>query len=144
MPEAGEEAARNETSASSGPALLESGPVRRYGILILPANAIGHYQGVYEDGEFSITVRYTEEDIVVPSDWVTRRCGDDAVWFITDDQIIHYLYGSGDGWYTFFEFPRDYGEECVFIQRFLQRLRYFKSVAESPDSVPLPAIVETP
>ena len=143
MPETGVEPAQEEAAPASGPALLESGPVKRYGILVLPPNAIAHYQGLYKEGRFAISVLYTQESIVIPADWVTKRCGSDPVRFTVENDAIHYMYASQEGWYTFFTFPGDYGKDCSFIERFLQRLRYFKSVVGSGEPVPLPAIIET-
>ncbi len=128
----------------SGTALLESGPVTRYGILVLPANAIGHSEGVYTDGTVALTVRYTEEDIIIPADWVTGLCGSAPVRFTLDSARLHYVYSSEEGWFALFDVPEDYGKTCAFIERFLQRLRYFKSVSKSGESVPFPAIVEVP
>lgn len=129
---------------SSGIALLESGPVRRYGIIVLPANAISHYEGVYTDGAATLTVRYAEENIIIPADWVTGLCGSAAVRFTLENGRLHYVYSSQEGWFILFDIPEDYGKTCAFIERFLQRLRYFKSVSKGGETVPFPAIVEVP
>ncbi len=111
---------------------------------MLPANAIGHYEGVYADGEATLTVRYTKEDIIIPADWVTGFCGPEPVRFTLENKKLYYLYAAEEGWFVFFEVPEEYGKTCPFIERFLMRLRYFKSVSKSEDSVPFPAIVELP
>jgi len=132
-----------EVPAPKSPVLLASGPVKRYGILVLPANAIPHYEGVYRAGDFTITVRYTEESVVIPPDWVDRRCGTLPLRFTSGYGVFHYVYAAEEGWSAFFEIPENYGEDCPFIQRFVQRLRYFKSVSEATGTVPFPAVVET-
>lgn len=133
---------------SSGTALLESGPVTRYGILVLPANAISHEEGVYTDGPATITVRYTEDEILIPADWVTSVCGSaqgsTRLRFTLEESRLHFVYPSPEEWAVLFDFPDGYEKTCEFIERFLQRLRYFKSVSKDAESVPFPAIVEVP
>jgi len=133
-----------EVTVSSDTALLETGPVTRYGILVLPANAIIHKEGVYTDGTEELFVRYTEEEIIIPGNWVTSVCGSTPVRFTLDNSRLHYAYSSEEGWFVLFDVPEDYKKTCDFIERFLQRLRYFKSVAKESESVPFPAIVEVP
>jgi hypothetical protein len=137
-------AAPEITTTATDAAVLESGPVKRYGILVLPANAISHHEGVYADGAMKLTVRYAEEDIIIPGDWVTGLCGTAAIRFTQESGRLHYVYSAEEGWFVLFDVPEDYGKTCAFIERFLQRLRYFKSVTKSEAAVPFPAIVEVP
>ena len=127
-----------------GTAVLESGPSRRYGIFVLPANAISHYEGVYTDGETELTVRYTEDEIIIPADWVTGFCGSEPVRFTQENGRLYYVYSAAEGWFVLFDVPEGYGKTCAFIGRYLQRLRYFKSVSKKDASAPFPAIVEVP
>lgn len=132
----------------SGTALLDSGPRTRYGIIVLPANAISYEEGVYIDGPSTLVVRYIEDEVLIPADWVTSVCGagqgSTPLRFTLEDSRLHYGYESPEGWVVLFDVPEDYGKSCAFIERFLQRLRYFKSVTQSSESVPFPAIVEVP
>ena len=136
------------TAGPSDTALLESGPVTRYGILVLPANAIRHEEGIYTDGPATLTVRYTEDEILIPEDWVTSVCGSSQssirLRFTLEDSWLHFVYTGPENWVVFFEIPDDYEKTCAFIERFLQRLRYFKSVSDGSGSVSFPAIVEVP
>ena len=136
-------AQRDERTSPAGSAVLDTGPELAYGILILPPNALSFYRGEYVDGSALLTVLYTEEVLAPPEDWTTTRCSSEALRFVTKEGRLHYLYVSDDGWSVFFEIPRSYERACPFIERFLQRLRFFKGVGAS-EIVPFPAIVELP
>jgi hypothetical protein len=135
----GEDAERAQPSA---PAILADGPVLRFGILALPANATKYFEGTYTQGFHTIIVRYSEENIVIPAEWVTTRCGTLPLRFTVENNTVHYAYSQEETWAVLFELPDEYELSCAFIERFLQRLRYFKSVSESEEAVPFPAIVE--
>lgn len=139
--EAGPAEPVSDTGASPENAVLHSGPDPQRGILVLQANAIRHYQGVYVHDGVKLTVRYSEEHIVIPSGWVTRRCGTLPVSFTVENGTLHYVYQAEEQWYVFFEIPESYGRDCAFIERFLQRFRYFRSVTGS-GNVPFPAVLE--
>jgi len=137
-----EPSAVNEEAESSLEAVLQDGPDERFGILLLPANAIRHYEGIYEHNGYTIIVRYTTDDVILPDNWVTRRCGTVPLRFTLENGAVHYAYLEDGNWVVFFEIADSYENGCSFIERFLQRLRYFKSVTDNPETVPFPAIVE--
>jgi hypothetical protein len=110
----------------------------------LPPNAIRHTEGVYLDGIQQLVIRFTEEEFLVPESWLTGLCGASRVRFTLEGERLYYAYNSEEGWAVLFDVPENYGKTCAFIERFLQRLRYFKNVSKDVDSVPFPAIVEIP
>ncbi len=130
----------------TGPVLLDSGPHEKIGLLALPPNALSYYQGDYIDGTVLLRVRYTDKTVAIPEDWITIRCAAEPLRLVADGDALVYAYQSNsEGWTVFFEIPADYERGCLFMEKFLQRFRFFRS-AKGPDAsgVPFPAVVELP
>ena len=112
---------------------------------MLPANALSYHQGDYLDGSALLTVRYTDETVVIPDHWVRDRCGAETLRLKVEEDTRLYAHQSTEGWSVFFEFPADYSFACAFVEKFLQKFRFFRN-ARGPDAsgVRFPAVVELP
>jgi len=131
------------TVSDSGPIVLDSGPEKRYGIIALPANALPYYRGVYLDGTVPLMILLTQTPVSIPDSWETLRCTTESLRYAAEEIGHYYAYQSDDGWAAFFELPADYPRGCVFMERFIQRFRYFRGVS-GPDEVQFPAVIELP
>lgn len=136
-----------QDSAGEPLGVLVRGPVSSRGIPFLPTNTIAHFRGLYETPEGEVLVYYTEEEIVPLSGWERDSCGDQPLYrfdFTAESgrsPVIAYF--SGEGYHLFFRF-RSGLLACDFVQTFLSRLRYFRSLPESrvaSGMPPFPAII---
>jgi len=125
--------------------ILIRGPVSSRGLPFLPANSIRHYRGRYETSGGEILVRYTEEEIVPRESWERSRCGSRELRVFRvaseTERAVPVAYIPGEGYHLFFRFTGG-ALDCSFIDVFIQRFRYFRSVpGGDSEAPPFPAIV---
>ena len=125
-----------------GPVYLARGPHPGRGLWFLSPNTIAYDLGEYRDGDSSIYVYYTDEEIVPGSAWAKGDCSQNQTLLLPSSDALMHFFDSGEGWAVFFEMPPGYEQSCGFIEVFLRRLGYFKSVTAPGSGVPLPAILE--
>jgi hypothetical protein len=126
--------------------VLVEGPGRSRGLPFLPTNAIAHYRGLYELPEGEATVYYTEQEIVPLAAWERQSCGPHRlrVFRIAEEgRSYPVAYLVLDGAHLFFRFHTT-AVECAFLELFISRFRYFRSLPEEEaagGAPPYPAIV---
>jgi len=127
-------------------AVLVRGPVRNDRLPFFQPNAIENYAGYYTFREQDITVYYTDREIVRFEQWEPVSCGPLQLYRLeyTDPEEAAppavYFYQT-DTYSLFFSFPGELN--CDFIERFLLRFDYFRTVRELPAKrPPFPAVVE--
>ena len=124
-----------------GPAILISGPDPGKSLLFLPPNVLEFVEARYTHGTATIVIQFVEETVFTPDSWVPVRCNGEILRFTLEGESLHYSFEAEEGWTIFFDFPVEYTQICVFVTRFLQRLRYFFSVSEPDVPVPFPAVL---
>ena len=128
--------------AQDGLSYLVRGPHAGVGLFFLSPNALDHAFGEYRHEETLIGVYFTRERIVPGADWLEDQCGaTDGALLPWGESAILYVKGDLD-WARFFDFPKDYGNPCGFIDLFLRRFRYFIGVTDEQSGIPLPAILQ--
>ena len=125
--------------------ILVRGPVLGRGLPFLSANSIRHYQGRYETSGGDILVRYTEEEIVPLESWESVRCGSRELRVLRAsseaETTVPVAYVEGEGYHLFVRFTGG-ALDCSFLDVFMQRFRYFRSLpGQGSKTPPFPAIV---
>ena len=127
-----------ETEKSIVPAVLVRGPVESKNFPLIYPNAMEYWQGYYRYLESEIMVSFTRTNILIPEEWVSFTCNrvkgfspDKESFFYTDLQ-----------WSVLFQFPQDISADCIFINSFITRLKYFLRDTSPSDPPLLPAILE--
>ncbi len=147
-------------------AILVRGPVRSDRLPFFQPNAIENYAGYYSFRGEDIIVYHTNREIVRFEEWEPAACGslqlyrvdasgDPVIPAASDsdsaavpaeqrlkqpEQAAVYFYQNGT-YALFFSFPGELN--CDFIERFLLRFDYFRTVRELPSKrPPFPAVVE--
>ena len=139
-------AAQEDQPQSQDIAILTDGPEKARGIAYLPSNVLPHYRARYEYLDSRIEVLYTEEEIVRFSQWEGVRCEGYQLYRITDgsgsrEAARPVFFYQAQEYSLFLQLPREY--LCTFLQRFLRKFVYFRSVREMPSNrPPFPAIVD--
>ncbi len=142
-------AAQNQNEPQSQDvALLVDGPKAARGIPFVPPNVIQHYKGTYEYFDSKIIVYYTEKEIVRFSSWELLSCGSYRVYRINNkktnapaDPMLPIYYYQSEDYSLFLQVSSDY--MCTFLQRFMSKFIYFRSVQDLPtDRPPFPAVVD--
>jgi hypothetical protein len=126
--------------------VLVSGPAESRGIPFLPTNTIEHYLGRYETAEGEVLVYYTEKEIVPLGSWETGSCGALSLRrFLVDESgtVEPVAFFGAEEYRLFFRFGSG-AVDCGFIETFLNRFRYFRSLPEDgggTETPPFPAVV---
>jgi len=127
-------------------ALLLRGPEEGKGLPFLRTNVIDHFRGVYSYLEKDILVYYTEHRIVRFETWTPVSCGNFRLYRLDRGQIEASAPGAvfffrDEDFSLFFAFEAEL--DCTFVQRFLVRFNYFRSVRDLPSRrPPFPAVVD--
>ncbi len=133
---------RNESDI----AILVRGPVKSMGFPLLYPNAIETWSGYYRYLELEVVVSFTREDILLPEEWEAAVCSE-IDGFSPDD--LSFFYKDND-WSLLFYFPENNNTadtdfitpDCLFISKFITRLKYFLRNAPLHEPPLLPAIIE--
>jgi len=125
-------------AVSPTPAILARGPVESVGFPLIYPNAVKTWVGYYRYLELEIKVSFTRENILIPGEWEEVTCNK-----ITGFQVGNrsFFYKDTD-WSLLFEFSSEIPLDCIFVNTFINRLKYFlrdSSILEPPL---LPAILE--
>ena len=127
-------------------AILVRGPVKSMGFPLLYPNAIETWSGYYRYLELEVVVSFTREDILLPEEWEPAVCSE-IDGFSPDD--LSFFYKDND-WSLLFYFPENKNTadadsitpDCLFIGKFITRLKYFLRNADPKEPPLLPAILE--
>lgn len=139
-------AAQEGQSRSQDVAILTDGPEKARGIAYLPSNVLAHFRARYEYLGSPIEVLYTEEEIVRFARWEGLRCEGYQLYRVADgsgsrEAARPVFFYQAQEYSLFLQLPREY--LCTFLQRFMRKFVYFRSVREMPSSrPPFPAIVD--
>ncbi|MCK5672813.1 MAG: hypothetical protein KAH95_05525 [Spirochaetales bacterium] len=127
-----------EAAKFIAPAILVRGPVKTRNFPLIYPNAMEYWQGNYRYLESEIIVSFTRTNILIPDEWASLTCNklkgfspDNESFFYTDAQ-----------WSVLFQFSPDISADCVFINTFITRLKYFLRDTSPHDPPLLPAILE--
>ncbi len=125
---------RNETEM----AILVRGPVESMSFPLIYPNAMEYWTGFYRYLESEIIVSFIRRDILLPNDWESLSCNK-LKGFSPDKES--YFYKDSE-WSVLFQFAPGVPLDCVFINTFITRLKYF--LRDTPLQAPplLPAILE--
>lgn len=133
-------------------AILVRGPVRNDRLPFFQPNAIENYAGYYTFRGEDIIVYHTDREIVRFEEWEPVSCGGVQLYRVgaagvpgttaaaDGDSPAVYFYQNGT-YALFFSFTGELN--CDFVERFLLRFDYFRTVRELPSKrPPFPAVVE--
>ncbi|MCK4543630.1 MAG: hypothetical protein KAU17_15470 [Spirochaetales bacterium] len=138
-------------SGEEGPfAILQRGPTPIKGIEYLSPNVLPAHSGEYFFLENTIRVVFTNEFIPLMEAWVPWTCRRRIIYQLPVEsssqgvERLFHCYRSVDEWCIFFDFSDDFGQECRFIEAFLNRFEFFMGLNRDPWEIPFPAILEAP
>jgi len=138
--------AQEDQPQSQDVAILTDGPEKARGIAYLPSNVLPHFRAGYEYLDSSIEVLYTEEEIVRFARWEGVSCEGYQLYRVDEgsgsrEAARPVFFYQAEGYSLFLQVPREY--LCSFLQRFMRKFVYFRSVREMPSTrPPFPAIVD--
>lgn len=119
-------------------AVLVRGPVESMSFPLIYPNAMEFWTGYYRYMETEIIVSFIRRDILLPNEWESLSCNN-IKGFSPDNESFFY---KDQEWSVLFQFSKGVSVDCVFINTFITRLKYFLRDA-SPLAPPLlPAILE--
>ncbi|MCF7948872.1 MAG: hypothetical protein K9M94_09840 [Spirochaetia bacterium] len=142
----GSVAAQEDQPQSQDVAILTDGPEKARGIAYLPSNVLPHYRARYEYLDSRIEVLYTEEEIVRFAQWEGVRCEGYQLYRVAGgsgsrEAARPVFFYQAQEYSLFLQLPREY--LCTFLQRFMRKFIYFRSVRDMPsERPPFPAIVD--
>jgi len=142
----GPAAAQTDQAQSQDVAILTDGPEKARGIAYLPSNVLPHFRARYEYLDSSIEVLYTEEEIVRFARWEGVRCEGYQLYQVNGgsgsrEAARPVFFYQTEEYSLFLQLPRE--QLCSFLQRFMRKFVYFRSVREMPsERPPFPAIVD--
>lgn len=121
-------------------AVLVRGPVESMGFPLIYPNALEVWFGYYRYLKSEIVVSFTRNNIMLPEEWENVMCN--TIKGFSPDQGSFFY--EDTEWSVLFQFPTEVPMDCVFVNTFIQRLKYF--LRDSPPQSPplLPAILEFP
>lgn len=132
-------------------AILVRGPVQSMGFPLLYPNAIETWSGYYRYLGLEVVVSFTREDILIPDEWESAGCSE-SEGFSPDGSSFFY---KDNDWSLLFQFPSSLPvgaplagalsvdrPDCLFINKYITRLKYFLRNAPPHEPPLLPAILE--
>ena len=127
-------------------AILVRGPIQSMGFPLLYPNAIETWSGYYRYLGLEVVVSFTREDILIPDEWESAVCAE-SEGFSPDGPSFFF---KDNDWSLLFYFSENInaaGEQfivpdCLFINKYITRLKYFLRNADPNDPPLLPAILE--
>lgn len=122
------------------PAVLVRGPVESRGFPLIYPNALEFWSGDYRYLGKKVIISFTRKDILLPNEWESLRCNR-IEGFSPSKESFYY---RAEDWAVLFRFPPDVVADCVFINTFIIRLKYFLRDSSPEDPPLLPAILEFP
>ena len=122
------------------PAVLVKGPVESRGFPLIYPNALELWSGYYRYLGKEVIVSFTRKDILLPNEWVSKICS--GIEGVSPGKES-FFYRAKD-WAVLFQFSPDLAVDCVFINTFIIRLKYFLRDSSPEDPPLLPAILEFP
>ncbi len=123
---------------SAAPAILARGPIESVGFPLIYPNAVKSWVGYYRYLELEIKVSFTRENIMIPAELEKLTCDKIKGFRVEDGSFLY----KDTEWSLLFEFSPEFPLDCVFINTFIIRLKYFlrdSSILEPPL---FPAILE--
>jgi hypothetical protein len=121
-------------------AVLVRGPVASRGFPLIYPNALELWSGYYRYLENEVRVSFTRKDILLPNEWESLRCNIIEGFSPSKESFFY----KDTEWAVLFQFPPDIAFDCVFINTFIIRLKYFLRDSSFKDPPLLPAILEIP
>jgi len=132
--------------------ILVKGPEKEMGFPYIYPNAIETWSGIYRYLDSDFKVYFTRGFILRPTEWEKHSCGKIS-GFLPGNALFFYQYTE---WSVLFRFSLNESEvisaskvlsleeQCLFIGKFISRLKYF--LRDSNDMLPplIPAILEFP
>ncbi|UCF99872.1 MAG: hypothetical protein JSV89_10135 [Spirochaetaceae bacterium] len=139
-----------------------SGPTVIKGIPVYAPNRLPVYRGVYalgadlgteaEQGSVEeaaaqarrLTVLYTRQDLFIPQNWISRRCGSWRLYQVPGYETFSLCYRDEGGFFLYFLFPdaEEPGDWCAFTAPFIERFLFLYNFVNQEKDVPFPAILE--
>jgi hypothetical protein len=138
-------------------AVLLSGPTPVKGIPVYAPNRIPAFRGVYSlDGvrepgaereqaqQRILTILYTRQDLLIPRNWSSRRCGVWQLYQVLDYETFTLCYRDERDFFLFFFFPavQEPAYWCGFVDPFIERFLFLFNIVQSEADVPFPAILQ--
>jgi len=132
--------------------ILVKGPEKEKGFPYLYPNALETWSGMYRYLESDIKVYFTRGFILRPAEWEKHSCGKIS-GFLPGSTVFFY---ADTSWSLLFRFSFNENdsvkvpivlspeEQCLFIEKFISRLKYFLRDSNVMDPPLLPAILEFP
>jgi hypothetical protein len=119
-------------------AVLIRGPVKIRSFPLIYPNALDVWSGYYRYLEIEIEISFTSNNILIPSEWDSIRCAD-INGLTPDNESFFY---TEDDWSVLIQFPHGESPDCIFINKFITRLRYFLRDYSYEGPPLFPAILE--
>lgn len=125
-------------------AVLERGPLLKKVIPFIGPNTLSYYYGEYRLEQEKKAEIYYITEMVPLSSWTPYSCGGLAFLEVPypGARVLYYSREEGEG--IFFLFPGGMDNPCRFINPFLERYTYFRSLARLGGQVTFPAVFEIP
>ena len=122
--------------------VLLKGPLIRKGIPFLYPNAIPVFYGEYEYRNKKIIIYFSEEEIVRSDSWLPFECPERTLYRIKREERVVLYFRDENKWSVFFSLPVELETPCRFIDKFLERFLYFRSIARGESIATFPAVLE--
>lgn len=122
--------------------VLLKGPLIRKGIPFLYPNAIPVFYGEYEYQNKKIIIYFTEEEIVRSDSWAPFECPERILYRIKREERLVLYFRDENEWSVFFSMHSELETPCRFIDKFLERFLYFRTIARGESIATFPAVLE--
>ena len=122
--------------------VLLRGPLIKKGIPFLYPNALPVFYGEYTYRKVKILVYFTEEEIVRSDSWQPFECPKRTLYRLEREEKLLLYFRNENGWSVFFSMPEKIETPCRFIDKFLDRFLYFRSISRDRNIATFPAVLE--
>lgn len=134
------DAETGETERELG--VLLRGPLVKKGIPFLYPNALPVFYGEYTYRKEKILVYFTEKEIVRSDSWQPFECPERTLYRLEREEKLLLYFRNENGWSVFFSLPEKIKTPCRFINTFLDRFLYFRSISRDRNIATFPAVLE--